>query len=284
MEDKKLDLLHEKPKNPTLFWAWVLGGVLVTLAVLFVLDKFRTNKELKFLDEDRKKIAAEYTMYQAEHENIKSSYSELEKSYSQLSEKYAQIRDSALLKTGMLNDKQLELINLQKIITKQDSIVKSINKVVKDAMLGFKSDELKVENRNGKVYVTMQDKLLFKSGSAEVEAKGNQALQKLAKVLLNNPGIEVLVEGHTDNVPISTRQYSDNWDLSTARATTITRILTNKYNLPSKRVTAAGRSEYYPVATNATDQGKAKNRRTEIILTPNLDELYEILNVAKVTR
>ena len=133
--------------------------------------------------------------------------------------------------------------------------------------MDFKSDEIKVENRDGKLYVIMLDKLLFKSGNAEVELKGQKALKTLAKELSNNPNVGIMVEGHTDNIPMSGKTYKDNWELSSARALSVVRCLSDG-GLPQKRLAAVGRGEFYPVASNTTEAGRAQNRRTEIILTP----------------
>ena len=177
----------------------------------------------------------------------------------------------------LLKDREKKLRELQEIIAKKDSLTKKLNEVLRNAFLGFNSDELSIEIIDGKVYVSLSDKLLFQSGSAAVETKGKEALKVLAEVLNKNPDIDILVEGHTDNVPIKTAIYKDNWDLSVARSTTITRILTETNNVNAKRVVASGRSEFYPKATNETAEGRAKNRRTEIILSPKLDEILELL-------
>jgi chemotaxis protein MotB len=181
----------------------------------------------------------------------------------------------------LLADKEKRLASLEGKLRRQDSLVAVLNSKVKQALLGFSSDELSVEVRNGKVYVSLSNQLLFKSGSDAVEKKGQDALRQLATVLSRNPDIQVLIEGHTDNVPIKTAVYQDNWDLSVARATAIVRILTQNNQLEPSRVTASGKSEYYPVASNETTEGKAKNRRTEIILIPQLEELYQIINLSK---
>jgi chemotaxis protein MotB len=123
----------------------------------------------------------------------------------------------------------------------------------------------------------MSDKLLFKSGSAAVEAKGKEAIKLLAGVLNKNQDIDILIEGHTDNVPIKTAVYRDNWDLSVARATSIVRILTDEYKITPTRLTASGKGEFWPRATNETAEGRASNRRTEIILSPKLDEIMQLL-------
>lgn len=170
------------------------------------------------------------------------------------------------------------LRDLESIIRRQDSIMSRLTNTVKDALLGFNADELTVNMRDGKVYVSMSDKLLFKSGSADVESKGKTALEKLANVLNKNPDVAIAIEGHTDNVPIKTSQYADNWDLSAARATNVVRLLTTSYKMDPRRLTASGRGEFFPIADNATTEGKAKNRRTEIVLSPKLDELMKVIS------
>jgi chemotaxis protein MotB len=181
-------------------------------------------------------------------------------------------------KERLLFERERALRELQQRIAYQDSVTKRLNDILRNALLGFKSDELSVEIKNGKVYVSMSDKLLFKSGSAAVEAKGKEAIKVLAEVLARNKDIDILVEGHTDSIPIKTELYRDNWDLSVGRATSIVRILTEDYNIPPTRITASGKGEYSPRATNATPEGRASNRRTEIILSPKLDEIMELLN------
>lgn len=177
-----------------------------------------------------------------------------------------------------LQNKERMLREMQAIIARQDETTKRLNQTLRDALVGFNSDELSMEIRDGKVYVSMSDQLLFKSGSTAVEPKGVEALKVLADVLNKNPDIQILVEGHTDNVPIKTAIFKDNWDLSVARATSITRLLNEKYAVTATRMTASGRGEYFPKAANDTQEGKAKNRRTEIILSPKLDEIMYLLN------
>lgn len=177
-----------------------------------------------------------------------------------------------------LEEKERMLREMQAIIARQDELTKKLNQTLRDALVGFNSDELTMEIRDGKVYVSMSDKLLFKSGSTTVEPKGVEALKVLADVLNKNTDIQILVEGHTDNVPIKTAVFKDNWDLSVARATSITRLLNEKYGVAATRMTASGRGEYFPKASNDTPEGKAKNRRTEIILSPKLDEIMNLLN------
>jgi len=180
-------------------------------------------------------------------------------------------------KEKLLVDREIALNDLKKVVARQDSITNRLNNILHNALLGFKSDELSVYIKNGKVYVSLSDKLLFKSGSAAVESKGIEAIQVLADVLNKNNDIDILVEGHTDNIPIKTALYQDNWDLSAARAISIVRILTNEYNINPTRLTASGKGEFSPRSPNVTPEGRASNRRTEIILSPKLDELMKLL-------
>lgn len=180
-------------------------------------------------------------------------------------------------KEKLLAERETTLNELQKEIARRDSITKRLNSILRDALLSFKSDELSVEVKNGKVYVSLSDKLLFKSGSAAIEDKGIEAIKVLADVLTKNNDIDILVEGHTDNIPIKTAIYKDNWDLSVARSLSIVRILTDEYKIPPTRLTASGKGEFSPKASNATPEGRASNRRTEIILSPKLDEIMKLL-------
>ncbi|MDR3712299.1 MAG: OmpA family protein [Puia sp.] len=175
-----------------------------------------------------------------------------------------------------LINQQLKLERLQSLMDRQKKAIEEIRKKMTDALIGFQSNELSVAIKNGKVYVSLQENLLFPSGSAVVNPKGKEALGKLAEVLNLNPDITVDIEGHTDSIPIHGK-YQDNWDLSLARSASIVRILTNDYRVDPMRIIASGHSQYDPVQTNATPEGRALNRRTDIILSPKLDELYKLL-------
>lgn len=176
-----------------------------------------------------------------------------------------------------LADQQKRLKELQALIDQQKIRTESLRKKMSEALGNFNSEDLSVYKKNGKVYVRMSENLLFPSGSAVVNKDGREALSKLAVALNQNPDININIEGHTDTVPIKIK-YPDNWALSVARATAIVRILTNDYHVNPDRLTASGRSQYDPVADNATAEGRAKNRRTEIILAPKLDELMQLIN------
>jgi chemotaxis protein MotB len=177
-----------------------------------------------------------------------------------------------------LEKRDARLIELEKILFKKDSIVRSLKTKVSTALMNFDKEELTVKVQNGKVYISLEEKLLFKSGSITVDPKGIEALKNLAKVLEENPDINITIEGHTDNLPYkSGGAIKDNWDLSTLRATSIIRIILQTSKIDPKRLIASGRGEFLPVASNAKSETRSKNRRTEIILTPRLDELFKVL-------
>jgi len=177
-----------------------------------------------------------------------------------------------------LAERERTINDLKAIIQNQNDMVNGLLKQVTDALTGFSSEELTVQMRDGKVYVAMSDKLLFRSGSADVEKRGKEALAMLANVLIMQPEIDMFIEGHTDNVPIKTARFTDNWDLSVLRSTSVVRILTVEYKVNPSQIIPSGRSQYFPIADNTTPDGRAKNRRTEIILSPKLDKLFQMLN------
>ena len=179
-----------------------------------------------------------------------------------------------------MEQRNRKLHEMEQIVHTKDSVLTALKKKVSDALLGFRDEGLTVTRRNGKIYVSMEEKLLFKTGSWQVDPRGQEALKKLARVLEKNPDINITIEGHTDNVPYVSHggQIQDNWDLSVKRATSVVRILLKDSNIDPKRLTAAGRGEYLPVDPANTPEARRKNRRTEIILTPNLDELYDIID------
>ncbi len=186
-----------------------------------------------------------------------------------------QINDSLSVS---LSEREKKVKELEQVLANKDRAVQDLRSKISSALLNFKENDISVTIKNGKVYVSLAEQLLFGSGSVVVDQKGVNALQQLAKAIKDQSDINIMVEGHTDNVPISKKsQYmNDNWDLSVMRATSITRILT-RAGVDSKQITASGRSEFSPLASNDSPESKQKNRRTEIIITPNLDELFSIL-------
>ena len=170
------------------------------------------------------------------------------------------------------------MAELQEILEKKDQQINSLREAVSNALLGFKDKGLSVRMSEGKVYVSMDEKLLFASGSWTVSPQGREAIYEIGNVMAQNPDIRIMVEGHTDNVPLNGKgDIKDNWDLSAKRATSIVRLLLENKNIDPSRVSACGRSEYVPLSPNDTPENRAKNRRTEIILTPDLDELFQVI-------
>lgn len=179
--------------------------------------------------------------------------------------------------TAELKKREAKVDELQELIAQKEAAVKSLKNKITEALLSFKNQGLTVEQKNGKVYVSLDAKLLFPSGSTEVDKKGKEALIKLASALEETPDVEILVEGHTDTDKIASSIVPrNNWELSVLRATAVVDLMLANSKLDPKRLIASGRGEYLPISTE-----KAKNRRTEIILSPNLDKLMKIINNEK---
>ncbi len=266
----------------------------------------KANADLQELDDRVKKLSADTTSLGQDLRTTASKLDAMDKEYTQLNNYYKNLltssgklnRDMAqqqeqllaiqnnLERTRKMNDslnislteREKKVRELENIMAAKDKAVLDLKNSISNALLNFKENDLTVNVKNGKVYVSLAEQLLFASGSTEVDSKGVTALQQLAKAIKDQRDIHIMVEGHTDNVPISKKSpyMQDNWDLSVMRATSITKILT-KAGLSPAQVTAAGKGEYVPLAPNTTPQNKQKNRRTEIIITPNLDELFKIL-------
>lgn len=207
---------------------------------------------------------------------VKALLSDLQKIQDKL-----QAREDALLASEKsLKEKELKVKELSDIISKQDSLMKNLRKKVADALTGFEGKGLEVINKNGKVYVSLDEKLLFKSGKWDVDAKGVEALNNIAKFLAENKDIHVVIEGHTDDQALvnSIGNIEDNWDLSVKRATAIVKTILKNKSIDPARITASGRAEFVPLDNAKTKEARQKNRRTEIILSPNMDELMKVLS------
>lgn len=253
------------------------------------------ENELAFLQRENQRLKEEHDLMKKELIEIQAKFASLYTDKGQdaqmynerLREKEAALEAKELQiakNEALLRQRELEILereesirDLQRRLDRQDSITRSINDALRNALVGFQSDEVTIEMRDGKVYLSLSNKLLFKSGSVDIESKGKDAIRILGEVLKKNPDIDVMVEGHTDNVPIKTAIYKDNWDLSAARAITIVRMLTSNYGVAPTRLTAAGRGEFVPKSSNDTPEGRALNRRTEIILTPNLEKIMQLI-------
>jgi chemotaxis protein MotB len=195
-----------------------------------------------------------------------------------LSQEMAEKQRNLLTMEQELEKRNRRMAELERIVSRQDSAVRALKNKVSAALIGLENDGLTVSIRQGKVYVSLDEKLLFKSGSIVVDPAGVNALKRLAIILEQNPDISITIEGHTDNVPLTANaSMADNWDLSVKRATSIVRILLGSAKIAPSRLTAAGRGEFVPVDAANTPTARQKNRRTEIILMPKLDELFQML-------
>jgi chemotaxis protein MotB len=176
-----------------------------------------------------------------------------------------------------LEARSARVTELEAIINKKDSIVTALKQSISKALIGLEGDGLTIEQKNGKVYISLEEDLLFASGKYEVNSGGIAALNKLATALASQKDLEILVEGHTDSIPYSMSLLKDNWDLSVMRATNVVKVLLKNPSLDPLQLTAAGRAEFIPIATNKTKEGRSANRRIEMILSPNLDDLFKLL-------
>jgi chemotaxis protein MotB len=227
---------------------------------------------------------AELTQY---YDNLRNSSGQLNKSLDDQQQELLTIRDN-LEKTRAMNDvlntdliaREKKVAELEKVLEDEAQATRLLKTKITNSLLSFDESELKVSTKNGKVYVSLAEKLLFKSGSISIDPKGVSALKQLAQALQSQKEINIMVEGHTDNIPISktTAHMKDNWDLSVLRATSIVKILT-KNGVGKQQIIAAGKGEFSPVADNKSAENRQKNRRTEIIITPDLGELFKMLNV-----
>jgi chemotaxis protein MotB len=242
-----------------------------------------------FLSNDLSEITSAYGRSRDSITNASNELKEWEEKYILLKENSEdKIQNSIEENNTLLKEIALRKIELQsrservdqleEMIQSQKQFLDELKQRLSDALLNFEDKGLTVEQRSGKVYVSMENKLLFKSGRWDIEPQGEQALNELASVLAENPDISILIEGHTDNVPFFPKgQLESNWDLSTKRATAVVNILLNNNQILPENLTAAGRSEYMPIAPNSSAGGRAANRRIEVVLSPSLDEITSLL-------
>ena len=242
-----------------------------------------------FLSNDLSEITSAYGRSRDSIANALNELKEWEEKYILLKENSEdKIQNSIEENNTLLKEIALRKIELQsrservdqleEMIQSQKQFLDELKQRLSDALLNFEDKGLTVEQRSGKVYVSMENKLLFKSGRWDIEPQGEQALNELASVLAENPDISILIEGHTDNVPFFPKgQLESNWDLSTKRATAVVNILLNNNQILPENLTAAGRSEYMPIAPNSSAGGRAANRRIEVVLSPSLDEITSLL-------
>tara|TARA_R110000868_G_scaffold11221_1_gene55030 strand:- start:3691 stop:4632 length:942 start_codon:yes stop_codon:yes gene_type:complete len=254
------------------------------------LERDALKNDLAKVKSEREKLLAEAAALRDKMSLLQGSYAALEKNSGEalqanmnknrdlLSQLDAKAKALAIEQERLSKSAQ-RLQELENLIAAKEATMRKLKETLSNALNGFEGKGLTVEQKNGKVYVSMENKLLFNSGSWSVGSEGKKAVVELGKVLGENPDIAVLIEGHTDNDPYAgSGPIADNWDLSTKRATAIVSILSENKAINKKNLTAAGRGQFSPLAGNETAEGKAKNRRIEIILTPRLDEIAEMLN------
>ncbi|WP_396137342.1 OmpA family protein [Flavobacterium sp.] len=275
------------------------NGVLKASKNQLEIDKTNLQTELDKTKAERDKLASDYAATKKSLDNLKDSYAALEKDSNEALEtninKNRQLLAELEAKQKALTTEQdrlnklkkdLEtsskrLAELEKMMADKDAAMKKLKETLTKSLKAFEGKGLTVTEKDGKVYVSMENKLLFESGSWTVGAEGKKAVDLVGKVLGDNPEISVLIEGHTDDDKITGSiggGVENNWDLSTKRATAIVNILSANAKVKKENLTAAGRGEYAPLLSNETAEGKAKNRRIEIILTPKLDEISKMLN------
>jgi chemotaxis protein MotB len=229
--------------------------------------------QYRTIQNDSALMASKIASQQASIDKLQSDINALNQQNTQLSND-ASTKVNSLQQNLQAQQKRLQ--DLQNLLDKQRKATDDLKNKMINALVGFSNSDLTITQKNGKVYVSLSEKFLFPSGSAVVNDSGKIALSKLANVLTANPDIAVDIEGHTDSIPIRGK-FQDNWALSTARATSVVRILVNDYKVDPTRVIASGHAWFDPVDTNSTVEGRARNRRTEIILSPNLDQIYKLL-------
>ena len=255
------------------------------------------QNEIDRLKSEKSRLTMDLSAAESSYQRMKESYEALETNSDAILIENLE-RNRALLaqleekeRALILERRRLEIMErdldvrskrvseLEEVIALKDAKMNSLKQAISEALTNFEGKGLTIEQRNGKVYVSMENKLLFESGSWEVNTRGREAVIMLGEVLGDNKEIAVLIEGHTDNVPYGEKGLiANNWDLSTKRATAIVTILIENNNIPKDNLTAAGRGEFSPIAINNTTEGRAKNRRIEVILTPKLDEISKLLN------
>ncbi|AMQ00682.1 Membrane protein [Pedobacter cryoconitis] len=232
--------------------------------------------------ESMDKLQSAIAKLQRDTANLNGKLNELQGKYKAIDGNYAKLKDNSSSAISKLSDdlkkREQRLKEVEDILRKRDEASNQLKEKLEQALLGFSKNGLTVEMKNGKVYVSLMDKLLFPSGSIIIDEKGKQALAQLAKVLKEQPEIIIAVEGHTDSQKITNLgQIKDNWDLSVLRSTSVVRYLTETEKVPGVRLTATGKGEFQPLEQNTTPEGRSKNRRIEIVLSPKLDELYNLI-------
>ena len=241
------------------------------------------TKLVKFKNDTIANLQDELVLLKEKHANLTAQYTTLSDNYKQLransSDEIKKLIKDLEAAQANLAAREKRLQEVEDAMKKRDDMVNSLRDKLAKALLGFNKSGLSVNIKDGKVYVSLTDKLLFSTGSIEIDQRGQEALVELVKVLKTQPDINVLVEGHTDNMKVfNLGQIKDNWDLSAKRATSVVRLLQTKFSVDPERMTAGGRGEFEPQSENSSRTGRKLNRRTEIIVTPKLDQFFNLLS------
>ena len=254
------------------------GGALIALKnkydVLSDSYDLLTSKNTRQMADKAKEIKQLLEQLEIAQSNLFTKEDELSKLSTSLEAKEEELE----LAQEKLDSRSIRVAELESIINKKDSIVTALKQSISRALIGLEGEGLTIEQRNGKVYISLEEDLLFASGKYVVNSRGLSALDKLATALAPQKDLDILVEGHTDSIPLSGRGLvADNWDLSVMRATNVVKVLTRNSGINPLQLTAAGRSEFVPIASNKNPEGRSANRRIEMILSPNLDDLFKLL-------
>ncbi|TKB96220.1 OmpA/MotB family protein [Pedobacter cryophilus] len=272
------------------FFIFLMGGLMLSSCV--------SKKKYDTVWSDFNKLESSYNEVQIlcdQYQDSTRIYKDLSKSYQSQIEMQKSTNDvlvDQLKELSVITNSQAESIkksldniggkdayirNLQTSMDRKDSLNMILVMNLKGAIGNINDEDIDIKIEKGVIYINISDKLLFRTGKYEVTEKASEVLGKIAKVLINHPEIEFMVEGHTDTVPYRDGVLLDNWDLSVKRSTSVIRILQQKYNVPATRMVAAGRGEYIPIASNSTVAGRASNRRTRIVILPQLDQFFKLL-------
>ncbi|HEX6171564.1 MAG TPA: OmpA family protein [Chitinophagaceae bacterium] len=244
----------------------------------------KLNEKVRSCEDDKRELSRRATLLENENENLNKQVAFLKENNNQA---LKQLEDLSVISSSQaesikkslenMGSKDAYIQDLQASIARKDSLNMVLVMNLKGAVADVDDKDINIKVDKGVVYIDISDKLLFKSGSYDINSKAKSVLAKVAAVLRNQPQMEFMVEGHTDNVPFKKGILQDNWDLSVKRATSVVRALQNQYGIPPSRIVAAGRSEYLPVTANISGDGRAANRRTRIIILPKLDEFFKLL-------
>jgi chemotaxis protein MotB len=282
--------LNKQMKKINLLLALFMLGATLSSCVVLSTKKYKSllarqdslNSGWSTAQEQNESLEQRIKRLRADTASLNSELAALNERYAELDANYGKLRSNSSTEINKLNDnlkkREQRLKEVEDILRKRDEATNQLKAKLQQALLGFAKSGLTVEVKNGKVYVSLTDKLLFPSGSIIIDEKGRQALTQLAEVLKQQPEINIAVEGHTDSQRISNLgQIKDNWDLSVLRATSVVRFLTDEQKVESVRMTATGKGQFQPLADNASAEGRSRNRRIEIVLSPKLDELYDLI-------